>query len=91
VLPQENPWQVSTNFLISEKNKPDCWRYKLANESLSKINGKISEDEAMHLLSRAKLDHTVWSVVYNLSTGQIRLAMGKDYEDVHSFKLEMAK
>jgi hypothetical protein len=91
VVRDENPWQVSTNFLISEKNKPDCWRYKLVSESLSKADGRIPQDEAMRLLSRAKQDSTVWSIVYNLSTGQIRLAMGKDYEDVHSFKLEMAK
>jgi hypothetical protein len=91
VLPQENPWQVSTNFLISEKNKPDCWRYKLVHESLSKTEGRIPQEEAMHILGEAKLDHTVWSVVYNLSTGQIRLAMGKDYENLHSFKLEMSK
>ncbi len=91
VVRQENPWQVSTNFLISEKNKPDCWRYKLVNETLRKVEGKILQEEAMRVLAEAKLDHTVWSVVYNLSTGQIRLAMGKDYEDVHSFKLEMNK
>ena len=89
VLRDENPWQVSTNFLISEESKPDCWRYKLVSESLGKVDGKIPQDEAMGLLSRAKQDSTVWSIVYNLNTGQIQLAMGKDYEDVHSFKLEM--
>ena len=91
VVPQENPWQVSTNFLISEENKPDCWRYKLVSESLSNVDGKIPQDEAMRLLSRAKQDSTVWSIVYNLNTGQIQLAMGKDYENVHSFKLDMSK
>jgi hypothetical protein len=40
---------------------------------------------------KAKENRTVWSVVYNLSTGQIKLAMGKDYENVHSFELEMSK
>ena len=91
VLHNEEPWQVSTNFLISEEIKPDCWRYKLVSESLSKIDGKIPQDEAMRLLSRAKLDNTVWSIVYNLSKGQIQLALGKNYENVHSFKLEMKK
>ncbi|MHC4070347.1 MAG: carcinine hydrolase/isopenicillin-N N-acyltransferase family protein, partial [Planctomycetota bacterium] len=91
VVRNDNPWQVSTNFLISEKNKPDCWRYNLANESLSKTNGKMSQDEAMGVLEAAKLGNTVWSVVYNLSTGRVQLAMGKDYDKVHNFKLEMGK
>ena len=91
VVREENPWQVSTNFLISEESKPDCWRYKLVSESLSKADGEIPQDEAMLLLSRAKQDSTVWSVVYNLNTGQVHLAMGKDYENVHSFKLERSK
>ena len=43
----------------------------------------------MNLLEATKLDSTVWSVVYNLQTGQILLAMGKDYDQVHSFKLKM--
>ena len=91
ILRNKDRWQVSTNFLISEESKPDCWRYKLVSESLSKVDGKIPQDEAMHLLSRSTLDNTVWSIVYNLSTGRIQLAMGKDYKRVHNFKLEIAK
>ncbi len=89
VLRTEEPWQVSTNFLISEESKPDCRRYKLVSETLSKADGKIPQDEAMNLLSRSILDNTVWSIVYNLSTGEIQLALGKDYEHVHNFNLEM--
>ncbi len=40
---------------------------------------------------KARENHTVWSVVYNLDTGQIQLALGKDYENVHSFEPEMSK
>jgi predicted choloylglycine hydrolase len=90
VVRNENPWQVSTNFHLSEVQQKDCWRYNIANESLTKTNGKLSEDEAMEVLSRAE-NHTVWSVVYNLSTGRVRLAMGADYENIHSFQLKMAK
>jgi penicillin V acylase-like amidase (Ntn superfamily) len=89
VVREDNPWQVSTNFLISEENKSDCRRYKLVNETLSKAEGKIPQEEAMHVLGEAKLDNTVWSVVYNLSTGRIQLAMGTDYTRVHNFKLDM--
>ncbi len=86
----DRPWQVSTNFLLSEaKPEWDCWRYDLASEQLDKAEGHLSQDEAMKLLQSVKLSNTVWSVVYNLSTGSVRIAMGKDYEQVHSFQLKM--
>ena len=44
----------------------------------------------MDLLKRVSQDHTVWSVVYNLNTGQIRIALGRDYDQVHTFDLKMA-
>lgn len=29
----------------------------------------------------------MWSVLYNLTSGQISLALGKDYDQVHTFQL----
>lgn len=89
VIRDQKPWQVSTNFLFSETSKPDCWRYGEATRSLGDSQGKKSADEAMSLLQGTSLDHTVWSIVYNLTTGQISLALGKDYDQVHTFKLKM--
>jgi hypothetical protein len=93
IVRNDKPWQVSTNFLLCEapeaQAKSSCWRYDTAWEFLSKANGRITQDEAMSLLRSVKLDNTVWSVVYNLSTGNIRIAMGKDYEKIHSFHLKM--
>lgn len=43
----------------------------------------------MALLNAAKQGSTVWSVVYNLTTGQIDIAMGRDYEDIRTFQLPM--
>ncbi len=43
----------------------------------------------MDLLEATSQDHTVWSVVHNLSAGQIRLVMGKDYARVYTFTLKM--
>jgi hypothetical protein len=31
----------------------------------------------------------MWSVVYGLQTGQIQLALGRNYDNVHEFQLEM--
>jgi hypothetical protein len=89
ILRNKNPWQVSTNFLLSEPQQPDCWRYKKATAVLAETQGMASQNEAMDLLQATSQDHTVWSVVYNLSSGEIRLAMGKDYNEAYSFKLKM--
>lgn len=88
IVRNDGPWQVSTNFILSEQ-QPDCWRYNKATATLARTQGKASQNEAMNLLQGTSLEHTVWSVVYNLSSGQIRLVMGKDYNEVYSFKLKM--
>ncbi len=93
VVRNSEPWQVSTNFLLSEAQPAPatsgCWRYDMACEYLSKEGGHVTQDEAMSLLQSTKLSNTVWSIVYNLSTGTIHVAMGKDYEQVHTFQLRM--
>ena len=34
-------------------------------------------------------DFTVWSVVYGQSTGKILLAMGRNYDNIYEFSLQM--
>ena len=89
IVRDDNPWQVSTNYLFSEAQQPDCWRYKKASQALAEAQGSISQDKAMSLLQDTSQDSTVWSVVYNLGTGQIHLVMGKNYDRVHTFTLKM--
>ncbi len=89
VVRNDVPWQVSTNYLLSEPIQPDCWRYNAANESLVAAGGHMSAKGAMNILEATKQNHTVWSVVYNLHTGEIHIAMGKNYDKVHTFKLKM--
>ena len=89
IIRDDKPWQVSTNFLFSEKNEPDCWRYSLATKLLGNSEGRKSVDHAMSILQSTSLDHTVWSVVYNLTTGQVNLALGKGYDQLHTFNLKI--
>lgn len=89
IVRDDNLWQVSTNFLFSEAQQPDCWRYKAASQSLAEAQGSISQDKAMHLLKDTSQGNTAWSVVYNLNSGQIHLVMGKNYDRVHTFTLKM--
>jgi hypothetical protein len=92
----EEEWQVSTNFLFSECTlsgaTSDCWRYNAAYEVLDRANGDISQGEAMKLLEDVSWHSgtdisTQWSVVYNLTTGDIDVAMGRRFEQVYPFAL----
>jgi hypothetical protein len=92
VLPNSDPWQVSTNFIIAPvppENRPaQCWRYAKVSERLSEIGGKLPIVEAMPLLQSVSQDSTIWSTVYNLTTGDIRVVMGRTYQNIHQFSLK---
>jgi hypothetical protein len=89
----EKPWQVSTNFILAEE-KPvgadsPCWRYNRVYERLEQGNGVLSQPEAMSLLQDVSQGNTMWSVVYNVGSGTLDVAMGRQYDQVHSFQLRM--
>ncbi|HEX3044737.1 MAG TPA: C45 family peptidase [Bacillota bacterium] len=97
VLRSPNPWQVATNSQIinaPSSVSPD-YRYITAEEALRKSGGVITEDNAMRLLRREiSQPNTMWSVVYNLTTGDIQVAIGlMGYQErmgqVKKFKLRM--
>jgi hypothetical protein len=93
VTRNEGPWQVSTNFLLAEERPAgaasSCWRYNLAYERLAQANGVLSAADAMALLEDVSQPITMWSVVYDLGSGAVDVALGRQYERVHSFRLPM--
>ena len=93
VIHNSEPWQVVTNFLVNEEEPQgatsSCWRYNVAYERLALARGTISAQEAMSIAHAASVPDTIWSVVYNLSSGEIDVVVGRDYEHVHSFRLPM--
>jgi len=95
IIRSEEAWQVATNFLIAEQQPEgagsECWRYNSAYEALDAAGGQVSREEAMSIVREASVDTTVWSVVYNLTTGSIDVAMGGNYAQVHSFAQEMSR
>jgi len=95
VLRSERPWQVATNFVLSgyspERARLQCDRYATAYETLEQAQGRLSQDEAMALLADVSQPSTIWSVVYDMKSGQIAVAMGHDYVQVHRFELGMKK
>jgi hypothetical protein len=90
-IKSDNPWQVVTNFILSGKSREGVGqdRYDLAEETLEKARGILSEEEAMKLLGRISQPGTLWSVIYNLKTGEARLALKMKYDQLHTFALKM--
>jgi len=93
VLRNRDPWQVATNFLLSEVGaaSPDdlCPRYREAKATLTRTAGQLSPEEAMALLGRVSQTITRWSALYDLRSGAVQVAMGRAYDSVHAFGLGM--
>jgi len=96
VIQNEDPWQVSTNFIISQvkpqgANAPSR-RYNRAYETLEQAGGRLSQAEAMNLLSNVAQSggaSTIWSTVYNTATGDFQVAVDREYDQVYEFNLKM--
>ncbi len=91
VLSNDVPWQVSTNFVISEAETPGsdarCWRYRSAHEALEDADGCLSRDQAMALLEEVSQPGTLWSIVYGIRSGELDIVMSRQFRSVHSFRL----
>ncbi len=91
VMPNVDPWQLATNFLVSESDtspQGSCWRYDLIFERLEEGNGQLNPRQALNLLSEVAQESTQWSVVYGISTGEVQVVMGQQYEDIYYLILE---
>lgn len=89
VLPNEGPYHLATNHLRNEATgNGGCWRYATLDDRLSETKGQLTSQDAVALLEDVAQDMTQWSIVYGISTGDVRVAMGIDYNDVHIFHLD---
>jgi hypothetical protein len=98
ILEAEEPWQVSTNFLISvekpQGSDSSCWRYNLVYKELQTLAGDTNIEDSMRILEAVAQSGsypTIWSVVYNRTSGQISLVVGRQYNKVHQFELKVAE
>jgi Linear amide C-N hydrolases, choloylglycine hydrolase family len=93
ILRNEQPWQVATNFVLSgqssESARSQCDRFAAAYGTLEQAQGQVSQAEAMALLEVVSQSTTMWSVVYDMQGGQVAVAMGRNYAQVHYFELGM--
>jgi hypothetical protein len=91
VLRNQMNWYQATNFLNSSVGSPEgqCWRYDAIQEKMETTQGALTSESAMGLLREVSQEGTQWSVVYSISTGEVQVAMGRDYDNVHVFRLDM--
>jgi hypothetical protein len=92
VLENEEPWHLATNFLRSSVDDPadgGYWRYDKIVAKLTETNGQLDGQAAMHLLADVAQKNTQWSILYEMSSGRINVAMGRQYQDVHQYQLDL--
>jgi hypothetical protein len=89
VFRNEERWQTATNFLLASVEP--CWRYDLIEQRLNELDGRASSIDAINLLEDVSQDHTQWSIVYHMTTGELEVVMGRDYSEIiHTFQLEQS-
>jgi hypothetical protein len=92
-LPNTNPWHQATNFTVAQASEHAlgrCWRYDVLSRELSSSAGRLSPSQALALLASVAQDSTQWSLVYDLSSGGVLVAMGRAYDTVYRERLHMA-
>jgi hypothetical protein len=93
VIPNQALFHLATNHLrVAATGDGGCWRYATVHERLTETEGRLTPQEAIDLLEDvSQKDGTQWSIVYGFSSGDVRVAMGCEYDDVHTFHLDLVR
>jgi hypothetical protein len=96
----EDPWQLATNFLVAStggRTQGQCPRYDHINQRLQEMAGQLTVQDALSLLAAVSQEtppaqsSTQWSVVYDMTGGDVNLVMGRKYsEEVHILNLRLS-
>jgi hypothetical protein len=92
IFRNQQPWHLATNFLLSANESSGvglCERYDAVNLRLEVNGGTLVPQGALDLLETVSQNSTQWSIVYNLASGEIHIAMGRNFDQVHLLQLEM--
>jgi hypothetical protein len=66
------------------------WRYVAAWEMLRMADGYLSPEQSMELLSTISIPNmTQYSIVYDLTTGQVQIVTERNYQQVYHYQLPM--
>jgi Acyl-coenzyme A:6-aminopenicillanic acid acyl-transferase len=90
--PTNENWQVCTNHRLAGKleaeNDQCCSRYRTASATLADLRGKGDATDVMKVMqSVSKADWTMWSSVYDLTTGEFEVAYRQHFDDIYGDRL----
>ena len=93
-ITSSEPWQVCTNHRLFGKSEKEndaiCDRYQKASVVLANANDDYDGDDMMRLMSSISFEEwTMWTSVYDLSTGNFQVAHRRDYDKLYTGKLRM--
>jgi hypothetical protein len=97
VMRNEAPWQLATNFLVAStggRPQGQCPRYDRISLQMQASAGQLTVAEALSLLAEVAQDNpgdqadTQWSVVYDMTAGEVHIIMRRKYEEeINTLKL----
>lgn len=100
VVETKTDYQIATNFIAYNdlnigEGYTEFERYDMVEKELSDNNGILNENDAISLLAKigvqdGEVDKLQWSVIYNLTTGDVRLFIHRDTNNITAEKLEMS-
>ena len=90
----EESWQVSTNDRLSGKSEAEndraCWRYRKASDRVAGLDGNLDVPGMLDVMASVSVkDWTMWTSVYNLTTGEYEIAYRRNFDDVFPGRLAM--
>lgn len=100
IVEAETDYQIATNFIAYNslnigEGFTEFERYDMVEKELSDNNGILNENDVISLLAKVgvqdgEVDKLQWSVIYNLTTGDVRLFIHRDTNNITAEKLEMS-
>lgn len=89
VTKNKEKWQVVTNFNVGGPNLTGKGqdRYKTAYDEMCSKKGVLNSTEALEILKKTGQPSTAWSVVYNLTTGEMQVVKSGRFENIYEFSL----
>lgn len=99
VVETKTDYQIATNFIAYNnlnigEGFTEFERYNMVEKEILDNNGILNENDAISLLAKVgvkdgEVDKLQWSVIYNLTTGDVRLFIHRDTNNITATKLEM--
>jgi hypothetical protein len=94
VVPPSRPWQVATNHLLRGKSEAEncraSGRYRKASVRLAQAGPDFGAEEVMGIMTAASVENwTMWTSVYDLSTGEYQVAHRRRYDDLFRGRLPL--